>query len=205
MIIRSAQFITSSAKLSQTPDPLLPEFAFIGRSNVGKSSLINMITNNNKLAKISGSPGKTRTINHFLINSEWYIADLPGYGYAKVSKKMRAEWKKMIEEYILKRDNLVSLFILIDSRHDPIDSDLEFMEFLGRNSLPFARIFTKADKQTTLTTGRRVGTHNQVMLKTWESLPETFITSAEDKRGREEILGYISESIKTFTPPDKQY
>ena len=201
MIIRSAQFITSSTMLSQTPDPLLPEFAFLGRSNVGKSSLINMITANNKLAKISGNPGKTRTINHFLINEEWYIADLPGYGYAKVSKKMRAEWKKMIEEYIFKRDNLISLFLLVDSRHDPINSDIEFMEFLGRNSIPFARIFTKADKQKALVTNRKIDAHNHLMLKTWESLPETFITSSEDKRGRKEILDYISEYIKTFTLP----
>lgn len=204
MIIRSAQFITSSTKLSQTPDPLLPEFAFIGRSNVGKSSLINMLTANNKLAKISGSPGKTRTINHFLINGEWYIADLPGYGYAKVSKKMRAEWQNMINEYILKRENLVSLFLLIDSRHDPIESDLGFMEFLGLNSIPFARIFTKADKQTVAATDRKLEAHNRLMLQSWESLPETFITSAEDRRGRDNILDYISESINFFTPPEKK-
>jgi GTP-binding protein len=204
MIIRSAQFITSSTKLSQTPDPLLPEFAFIGRSNVGKSSLINMLTANNKLAKISGSPGKTRTINHFLINGDWYIADLPGYGYAKVSKKMRAEWQNMINEYILKRENLVSLFLLIDSRHDPIESDLGFMEFLGLNSIPFARVFTKADKQTAASTERKLEAHNRLMLQSWDSLPQTFITSSEDRRGREDILGYISESMMFFTPPAKK-
>jgi GTP-binding protein len=148
MIIHSATFTTCSPSLKQCPDTVKPEFGFIGRSNVGKSSLINMLTGHQRLAKISGSPGKTRTINHFLINESWFLVDLPGYGFAKVPIKMREKWNKHTEEYILKRENLVCLFVLIDSRHKPQESDLAFMEFLGMNSVPFARVFTKIDKLT---------------------------------------------------------
>src|SRR4030043_1870328 len=146
MIIRSASYIKSSPSLKQCPGPDKPEFGFIGRSNVGKSSLINMLTGWSKLAKISRDPGKTRTINHFLINDQWYLVDLPGYGYAKVSARMREQWTRAAREYILKRETLVCLFVLIDSRHEPQNSDIDFMEFLGKNQIPFARVFTKSDK-----------------------------------------------------------
>ena len=146
MIIRSASFVTSSAKISQLPAPDRPEFAFIGRSNVGKSSLINMIVSRKGLAKISGSPGKTQTINHFIINDSWYLVDLPGYGYARVSHKMREQWDKLFTSYITMRENLILLFVLIDARHEPMASDLAFMEKLALNGIPFARVFTKSDK-----------------------------------------------------------
>ncbi len=201
MIIRSARFITSSSKLSQCPGPDKPEFAFVGRSNVGKSSLINMLTGYSKLAKISGQPGKTRTINHFLINDEWYLADLPGYGYAKISKSIRSEWQNLIRNYILKRENLVSVFLLIDSRHEPLASDLEFMEFLGNNQVPFARVFTKVDKQSSSQFLKIMNMHEKKMLEVWESLPVHFITSAREKLGRDEILEYIGESMIFFRKP----
>jgi len=197
MIIRSATYIKSSSKLSQCPNPDKPEYAFIGRSNVGKSSLINMLTGFSKLAKTSGQPGKTQTINHFLINEQWYLADLPGYGYAKVSKKLREGWQELIHDYITKRGNLVSVFIIIDSRHEPIDSDLKFMKFLGLNQIPFARVFTKADKQKASGLEKVLKLHEQKMLEEWESLPVHFITSAQKRSGRKEILNYIEET-KTF-------
>jgi len=146
MIIRSASFVTSSAKISQLPPPDRPEYAFIGRSNVGKSSLLNMLVASKGLAKTSGSPGKTQTINHFLINESWYLADLPGYGYARVSQKMRNEWDRLFSAYVTHRENLISLFVLIDARHEPMSSDLAFMERLAHNGVPFARVFTKSDK-----------------------------------------------------------
>jgi len=198
MIIRSAIYVKSSSKLSQCPDPDKPEYAFIGRSNVGKSSLINMLTGFSKLAKTSGQPGKTQTINHFLINEEWYLTDLPGYGYAKASKKLREGWQKLIHEYITKRVNLVSVFILIDSRHEPIDSDMDFMKFLGLNQIPFARVFTKTDKQKDFGLEKVLKLHEQKMLEEWESLPVHFITSAQKRSGREEILNYIEETMTFF-------
>ena len=199
MIIRSASFIGSSTTLTRCPEPVKPEFAFIGRSNVGKSSLINLLTGYSKLAKTSGNPGKTRTINHFLINQEWFLVDLPGYGYAKVSAGMRKKWVKSSEEYILKRENLVCLFVLLDSRHEPQRSDMAFMEFLGINRVPFARVFTKTDKisGTALEKIRRV--HDTEMLKVWETLPTTFISSSVDGTGKEEILSFIEVTLKNYS------
>lgn len=198
MIIHSATFIKSSPSLKDCPSPDRPEFGFIGRSNVGKSSLINMITGWSKLAKTSAQPGKTRTINHFLINESWYLVDLPGYGYAKVPISQRDKWIKQTENYILKRDNLVCLFVLIDSRHKPQPSDLKFMELLGNNGIPFARVFTKSDKLTKAALEKSVNLYDKAMLENWESLPVTFISSAIDKKGREQILDYIEESANNF-------
>jgi GTP-binding protein len=198
MIIRSAAFIKSSPSINDCPLPAKPEFGFIGRSNVGKSSLINMLTGWSKLAKISVQPGKTRTINHFLVNENWYLVDLPGYGYAKVPLKLREKWVKATEEYILKRENLVSLFVLLDSRLKPQRSDLEFMEFLGLNNIPFARVFTKTDKLTVTGLENSVNRYNSEMLKNWESLPVSFVSSTVKGIGREEILKYIDESINNF-------
>jgi GTP-binding protein len=199
MIIHSAVFIKSSPTIKDCPATLKPEFGFIGRSNVGKSSLINMLTGWSKLAKTSVQPGKTRTINHFLINNNWYLVDLPGYGYAKVPVKLREKWVRATEEYILKRENLVSLLVLLDSRHKPQRSDLEFMEFLGVNSIAFARVFTKSDKLSITALEDSVNLYNSEMLRNWESLPVSFITSAVKGNGREEILNYIEESINNFS------
>jgi GTP-binding protein len=199
MIIHTAKFIKSSPTLKECPSPDKPEFGFIGRSNVGKSSLINMLAGISGLAKTSSQPGKTRSINHFLINENWYIADLPGYGYAKVPATDRAKWIKATENYILKRDNLVSLFVLIDSRHKPQSSDLKFMEFLGVNQIPFARVFTKSDKISASSLKESVKQYDDVMLGVWESLPPTFISSVINRNGREEILDYIEDSINNFS------
>ena len=199
MIIRSATFIRSSPTLKDCPAPVKPEFAFIGRSNVGKSSLINMITGWTKLAKTSVQPGKTRTINHFEINESWYIADLPGYGYAKVPIKLREKWVRATENYILKRENLVYLFVLLDSRHKPQRSDLEFMEFLGINEIAFARVFTKSDKLNTTALEKAISQYDSEMLERWESLPVSFISSAINGTGRDEILTFIEESINNFS------
>jgi GTP-binding protein len=199
MIIRSASFVKSSTSLKQCPDTSVPEFAFIGRSNVGKSSLINMLTGWSRLAKISGNPGKTRTINHFLINETWYLVDLPGYGYAKVSASMKEKWGRATREYILKRDNLVCLFVLLDSRLKPQRSDMDFMEFLGINQVPFARVFTKTDKLSRSAMKRFIIIYDDEMLKKWESLPVSFISSTVDKRGRDEILNFIEESFNKFS------
>lgn len=199
MIIRSALFITSSPTLKQCPAPDKPEFGFIGRSNVGKSSLINMLTGFSKLAKTSGQPGKTRSINHFLINDNWYLVDLPGYGYAKVPEKIRREWTLSSEEYILKRDNLLNLFVLIDSRLNPQKSDISFMRFLGNSQIPFCRVFTKTDKISGAELEKTVRLSDQAMLEDWESLPPTFFSSAVRAEGREEILAYIEESMNNFS------
>ena len=199
MIIHSASFIKSSPSIKDCPAPTKPEFGFIGRSNVGKSSLINMITGWSRLAKTSVQPGKTRTINHFFVNDSWYLVDLPGYGYAKVPVKLREKWVRATEEYILKRENLVSLFVLLDTRHKPQRSDLEFMEFLGLNNIPFARVFTKSDKLTVAGLEESVNNYNTEMLKNWDSLPVSFITSAIRGNGRNEILNYIEESMNNFS------
>jgi len=199
MIIRTATFVKSSPALKDCPPTLKPEFGFIGRSNVGKSSLINMLTGWSKLAKISVQPGKTRTINHFYVNEEWYLVDLPGYGYAKVPVKLREIWVRATENYILKRENLVCLFVLLDIRHKPQPSDLDFMEFLGNNQIPFARVFTKSDKLTKTELESSISRYNSVMLENWESLPETFISSTVTKEGREDILNFIEESINNFS------
>jgi len=199
MIIHSAAFIKSSQTIKECPAPEKPEFGFIGRSNVGKSSLINMLTGWSKLAKTSVQPGKTRTINHFVVNDSWYLVDLPGYGYAKVPVKLREKWVKATEQYILHRENLVSLFVLLDVRHKPQKSDLEFMEFLGNNSIPFARVFTKSDKLTITSLENSVNQYNTEMLKNWESLPVSFITSSVKANGRDEIMNYIEESLNNYS------
>jgi len=199
MLIHTATFVKSSPTLRDCPAPTRPEFAFIGRSNVGKSSLINMLTGFSKLAKTSGQPGKTRTINHFLINNEWYLVDLPGYGYAKVPVNLREKWVKATENYMLKRESMVSLFVLLDVRHKPQRSDLEFMELLGNNHIPFTRVFTKSDKLTKGAVEESLGLYDSIMLENWESLPVSFVTSVKDGRGREEILTYIEESINKFS------
>jgi GTP-binding protein len=195
MIIHSAKFIKSSPTLKQCPPPDKPEFGFIGRSNVGKSSLINMLTGWSKLAKTSVQPGKTRTINHFVVNDSWYLVDLPGYGYAKVPAKLRDKWVHATRNYILKRENLVCLFVLLDSRRKPQQSDLDFMEFLGLNEIPFARIFTKSDKISQRALLESISNYDTEMLQLWESIPTTFVSSVVDARGREDILNYIEESL----------
>jgi GTP-binding protein len=199
MLIHSAVFVKSSPSLKDCPPSAKPEFGFIGRSNVGKSSLINMLTGWSKLAKTSVKPGKTRTINHFIINDKWYLVDLPGYGYAKVPIKLRAEWTKATENYILNRDNLVCLFVLLDSRLKPQRSDLAFMEFLGVNQIPFARIFTKSDKLSRIQVQKSMEQYDSEMLERWEFMPATFVSSAVNGEGREEILNYIEESINNFS------
>ncbi|MEZ5019879.1 MAG: ribosome biogenesis GTP-binding protein YihA/YsxC [Bacteroidales bacterium] len=198
MIIRSASFVTSSARIGQLPAPEYPEYAFIGRSNVGKSSLINMLVSRKGLAKISGSPGKTQTINHFLVNESWYLVDLPGYGYARVSQKMRDQWDKLFTSYITLRENLILLFVLIDGRHEPMATDLAFMERLALNGVPFARVFTKTDKLSATAAEKNRAVHDSVMLRTWESLPPTFVTSAARGEGRDRILDYIDETMIFF-------
>ena len=199
MIIRSASFVTSSAKVSQLPAPDYPEYAFIGRSNVGKSSLINMLVGRKGLAKTSGSPGKTQTINHFIINESWYLVDLPGYGYARVSQKTREQWDKLFTSYITLRENLILLFVLVDARHEPMASDLAFMEKLALNGVPFARVFTKTDKLSAADAEKNRAAHDRVMLREWESLPPTFVTSAAKGTGRDEVLDYIKETMIFFT------
>jgi len=194
MEINSATFIISNAKLSGCPQDGLSEYAFIGRSNVGKSSLINMLTGIKDLAKTSSKPGKTLLINHFLINQSWYIVDLPGYGFAKVGKKMREELHKLVTDYVLKREQLACLFVLIDSRHKAQQIDLDFLEFLGENEIPFAIVFTKTDKITQAELGRNIRKYKESLLETWEELPVMFQTSSEKNRGGKEILQYI-ESI----------
>ena len=193
MIIKSAEFKISDNTVSKCPDTTLPEYAFIGRSNVGKSSLINMLTGRNGLAKTSSTPGKTMLINHFLINDEWYIVDLPGYGYARRGKDSRDELRRMIEGYVLHRAQMTNLFVLVDSRHEPQKIDLEFMEWCGENGVPFSIVFTKMDKLGKIIGGRHVVEYKKRLLETWEELPPIFETSSQDGRGRDEILSYIDE------------
>ncbi|WP_018336881.1 ribosome biogenesis GTP-binding protein YihA/YsxC [Butyricimonas synergistica] len=196
MEVYSAKFVISNSDVKKCPEPDKHEYAFIGRSNVGKSSLINMLTNHGKLAKTSGVPGKTQLINHFLINDEWYLVDLPGYGYARSSKSQRAQFSGIIRNYILKRENMVCLFVLIDSRHAPLKIDLEFMEWLGENGVPFVMVFTKADKLTTTERMNCIAKYQEGMKETWETMPMAFMTSAETKMGRVELLSYIEELNK---------
>lgn len=191
MKINSAKFIESNSDWEKCPAPTLPEYAFIGRSNVGKSSLINMLTNNKKLAKTSGTPGKTQLVNHFLINDEWYLVDLPGYGYAKVSKKARKQFSSLITGYILNRKNLINLYVLVDGRHEPMKIDLEFMEFLGRKRIPFSIVLTKIDKISSSLLAKNLMKYQKKMLATWQTLPPFYKTSATSKVGREEILNNI--------------
>ena len=193
MKIKTAKFVISNTNPEKCPESEVPEYAFIGRSNVGKSSLINMLTGQKKLAKISVKPGKTRLINHFIINDNWYLVDLPGYGYAKVSKTDRQQWLIFIKKYILNRPHLVSLFVLIDSRIKPQKIDLEFMEWLAKHSVPFLMVFTKCDKLTKNALSKNIANYKEEMYKNWEVLPKIFITSAEKKTGKTEVLDYIQE------------
>jgi len=193
MEIKEARFLISNTNLDKCPAPNKPEYAFIGRSNVGKSSLINMLTNRKSLAKISVKPGKTRLINHFLINEKWYLVDLPGYGYAKIGKLERKKWEKFVRKYILVRENLYCLFVLIDSRHEPQPSDLEFMEWLGMSQVPFAIIFTKTDKLKPGELEQNIKNYETKMLETWEGMPTYFTSSTSTGEGKEEILNYIQE------------
>ena len=199
MIIKSAEFEISNSTVSKCPNTTRPEYAFIGRSNVGKSSLINMLTGRNGLAKTSSTPGKTMLINHFLINGEWYIVDLPGYGYARRGKESRDELRRMIEGYVLGRQQMTNLFILVDSRHEPQKIDLEFMEWCGENEVPFSIVFTKMDKLGKVAGGRNVAAYKQRLLETWEELPPIFETSSEDGRGREELLDYIEQINRSLS------
>ena len=192
MVIKTAEFVKSSGKWQDCPEPNLPEYAFIGRSNVGKSSLINAMLNHKDLAKTSQTPGKTQLINHFIINESWYLTDLPGYGYARVSKSMRRDFEKSITNYILNRKNLVNLFVLVDVRHTPQKIDIEFIEWCGENGVPFSIVFTKSDKLKPNTILTNVEDYKTELLKTWEDLPEIYVTSAEKKLGGDEILKFIS-------------
>lgn len=191
MKIKTAEFVVSNTDYRICPTPRIPEYAFIGRSNVGKSSLINSIVNIKNLAKTSGKPGKTQLINHFLINKRWYLVDLPGYGFAKISKAKRAQFHDMISDYLRNRKNLMCLFVLLDSRHKPQAIDQEFMKWLAENKIPFAMVFTKCDKLGKVTLKKNIETYKHSMLKEWEELPESFTTSAEKKIGLNEVSTYI--------------
>ena len=191
MDIHSASYVISSPDFTQCPAPDRPEYAFIGRSNVGKSSVINMLALNDRLAKTSGTPGKTQLINHFNIDNTWYMVDLPGYGFAKVSQSQRKKWEKMIEDYLRKRENLIHVFVLIDSRHSPQKLDLEFVDRLGKWQIPFSLIFTKADKENQRTVSANVKAFLTKMRETWQFLPRHFVTSAVKKMGRDKILEFI--------------
>ena len=191
MIIKSAEFIVSNSDYSKCPQDGKPEYAFIGRSNVGKSSLINMLTNRKGLAMTSSTPGKTMLINHFLINEQWYLVDLPGYGYARRGKEGREKIREIIEDYVLEREQLMNLFVLVDSRHEPQIIDLEFMEWLGENGIPFSIVFTKGDKQGPSRLQQNIDIYKEKLLESWEELPPVFITSSEKKQGRDELLSYI--------------
>jgi len=198
MNITSAEFVISAVTLEGCPNPSMPEYAFIGRSNVGKSSLINALTNRNKLAKTSVTPGKTKLINHFLINKAWYLADLPGYGYAKVSKAEKAKWEEMTREYIIKRTNLMSVFLLIDSRHAPQKPDLLFSSWLGENEIPFSFVFTKTDKLSKKETDDNISTYINILKGIWEELPAVFISSSVKKTGLKDILNFIEGTNPLF-------
>ncbi len=193
MVIKEAKFLMSNTRVDLCPTPDKPEYAFIGRSNVGKSSLINMLTGKKGLAKTSSSPGKTQLLNHFLINDEWYLVDLPGYGYAKVSKDSRESWRRMINFYFKERENLTCVFSLIDSRHEPLKQDLEFINHLGTLGVPFVLVFTKTDKQSAAKTDANVAAFARKLQESWDELPRMFKTSATGNKGREEILNFIDE------------
>ena len=195
MQIKSAEYLISSPGLTMCPPPDKPEFAFIGRSNVGKSSLINMIVDNHKLAKTSGTPGKTQLINHFIVNKHWYLVDLPGYGFAKVSQNSRNRWEQMIENYLRKRENLVNVFVLLDGRHSPQKIDIDFVNQLGKWEIPFTLVFTKADKETQKVVSLNVKLFLEKMRETWQFLPQHFVTSAVKKQGRDKILAFIDSKL----------
>ena len=194
MKIKSADFVISNTDIDKCPKERIPEYAFIGRSNVGKSSLINMLTGRKSLAKTSGKPGKTQLINHFKINGDWFLVDLPGYCYAKVSKKNRSIFAKFIYEYLEKRENLICTFVLVDSRHEPQKIDMLFMEWLGQNQIPFVIVFTKMDKLSSSQLNKNITKYKTEMLKTWEDIPQTFRSSAESDLGKSEILKFIEQT-----------
>ena len=193
MKIKSAEFVISNSEVTKCPKEKFPEYAFIGRSNVGKSSLINMLMQRKNLAKTSGRPGKTQLINHFIINKEWFLVDLPGYGYARVSKSSKRVFQKFITNYFAKREQLVLAFVLIDCRHKPQKVDLEFMQWMGENQIPFTIVFTKADKVKPNALTRSIELYTQKMLETWEEMPNYFVTSSSKNTGRKELLDYIGE------------
>jgi len=204
MEITSAEYVISSPDYTKCPAPDKAEYAFIGRSNVGKSSVINMICNNQKLAKTSGTPGKTQLINHFIINKSWFLVDLPGYGFAKVSQRDRRRWEQMIENYLRKRENLVNVFVLLDSRHSPQKIDLDFVNQLGEWQIPFALIFTKADKETQRVVAANVKAFLNAMRKEWEFLPAHFVTSAVKKQGRDKLLVFIGDLNERYVKEVKE-
>jgi GTP-binding protein len=199
LVIKDVQFVKSSPDVKSCPDTEIPEYAFVGRSNVGKSSLINYLVNENKLAKTSGEPGRTRLINHFLVNNSWHIVDLPGYGYAKVAKTERAKFLKIIHSYLLNRNSLACLFLLIDCRHEPQINDLQFMRWLGEKMVPFVICFTKTDKLSSSQLHKSIKGYKQALLKDWESLPQMFFTSTTHDRGKTEILNFIETTNKSLT------
>ena len=196
MIIKTAEFVVSNTNPDKCPTGKLPEFAFIGRSNVGKSSLINMLVNRKNLAKTSSTPGKTQTINHFLIDNSWYLVDLPGYGYAKAGKTAKQSWPEMISNYLKKRETLQNTFVLIDCRLDPQANDLDFINWIGKAELPFSLVFTKIDKLSKNALVKTIGTWERTLKKSWEEMPPSFITSAEKKTGRDELINYIESILK---------
>ena len=198
MVIKSAEFVISNSRVEKCPTTGLPEYAFIGRSNVGKSSLINMLTARKGLAMTSQKPGKTQLINHFIINDAWYLVDLPGYGYARLGKDSRYSLRRMIEDYVLERKELVLLFVLLDCRHDPQKIDLEFIQWLGEEGVPFALVFTKADKLSKGRLAANVEAYKAKLREEWEELPPIFVTSSEERMGRDELLGYIEEINTTL-------
>mgnify|MGYP001566649179 CR=1 FL=1 len=199
MVISSADFLISNSTFKKCPQDEKPEFAFIGRSNVGKSSLINMLTGKKKLAKTSSTPGKTQLINHFVINEDWYLVDLPGYGYAKASKKSRNNWEQFISEYLLHRTNLLTTFVLIDARLEPQKIDLEFMNWCGGKGIPFSIIFTKSDKLSSAALQKNLSFYKKELLKYWEEFPPVFISSSQSKLGRESVLNYLNEILDAFS------
>ena len=205
MIIKTAEFICSNTQISKLPSPVKAEYAFIGRSNVGKSSLINMLTAKKGLAKTSQTPGKTQLINHFLINDNWYIVDLPGYGYARASKSKKADWDKFIHTYLDKRESLQCVMVLIDSRLEPQKIDVEFCNWLGEKGLSFVLVFTKADKQSTVKTDQNIAKFRKALLATFEEVPQHFVTSAETHAGHDELLAFISKINQQFTIPEINY
>ncbi|GAB3251180.1 ribosome biogenesis GTP-binding protein YihA/YsxC [Larkinella harenae] len=198
MEVKQAEFVMSNSDPTRCPKPDMPEYAFIGRSNVGKSSLINMLTTRHKLAKTSQTPGKTQLINHFLINTDWYLVDLPGYGFAKAPQREREKWERMIDSYLTDRPNLICTFVLVDGRIEPQRIDLEFMERMGQRGIPFVIIFTKTEKISTNALHQMVKKYEQTMKKTWAELPPMFISSSVSNRGKEEILNYIDQLNKEY-------
>ena len=198
MEIKTAQFVISNTEVAKCPAPVMPEYAFIGRSNVGKSSLINMLCDRKNMAKTSGKPGKTQLINHFIINDNWYLVDLPGYGYAQVAKDQKEKWNKFIEQYILNRQNLMCMMVLLDSRIPQQKVDLDFMDWLGEHEIPFVMVFTKMDKLSKKKFNDNITSYKEEMSKHWDELPQCFYTSAEKKEGKKELLTFIGDANKLF-------